>query len=223
VTETTGGLAAFDFDGTVSRRDTLVPFLALAAGRRRFLDGWRQVGLRAVRGRVDPRDRDAVKAELIDLLLAGRAETELEELGERYARDLLSEDQLRPLVLHRIRSHRARGDTCVLVSASLVYYLRPIARELGMAGVVGVDPEVRDGLLTGSMRRPNVRAEQKVVQLHDWMERSGIVPAEGRRSAYGNTSGDHALLRAADHRYWLGRPGRVPEGAEVLTAATPLR
>ena len=54
MTETTGGLAAFDFDGTVSRRDTLVPFLALAAGRRRFLDGWRQVGLRAVRGRVDP-------------------------------------------------------------------------------------------------------------------------------------------------------------------------
>ncbi len=217
------GLAAFDFDGTVSRRDTLIPFLVLASGRRRFADAWRRVGVLGARGHVNPRDRDAVKAELIRLLLAGREESELRALGSRYARDLLTEDRLRPLVLHRIRSHRLRGDTCVLVSASLVHYLDPIAEALGMDGVVAVRPEVRDGRLTGTLRRPNVRGEQKVVQLDDWLSEREIEPIVGRRSAYGNTSGDHALLRAADHRYWLGRPAKLPQGVEILTAATPLR
>lgn len=218
-----GGLAAFDFDGTISRKDTLIPFLLRATGRARFASGWRQVVAAGARGRVDLRDRDAVKAELIEHLLADRLEADLREAGERYARDLLSEDRLRPLVVDRLRAHRERGDTCVIVSASLVYYLEPIAREFGVHGVVGVEPEVCDGRLTGSLCRPNVRAEQKVVQLDAWLSAQDLVPETGHRSAYGNTSGDHALLRAADHRYWLGRPGKVPDGAEMLTAATPLR
>jgi len=166
-------LAAFDFDGTISRKDTLIPFLLRATGRARFASGWRQVVAAGARGRVDLRDRDAVKAELIEHLLADR--------------------------------------------------LEPIAREFGLHGVVGVEPEVCDGRLTGSLCRPNVRAEQKVVQLDAWLSAQDLVPETGHRSAYGNTSGDHALLRAADHRYWLGRPGKVPDGAEMLTAATPLR
>lgn len=217
------GLAAFDFDGTISRRDTLIPFLVGVAGPRDFASAWARIGSLAARRRLDVGDRDEVKAQLVRLLLAGRTQRDLEARGERYARDLLTGDRLRPLVVDRVQAHRDRGDLCVLVSASLVYYLEPIADELGIDGVVGVRPESVDGVLTGELTRPNVRADQKVVQLDEWLVAGNRRPAAGERSAYGNTSGDHALLAAADHRYWLGRPSKLPAGSELLLATTPLR
>ena len=41
----TGSLAAFDFDGTITRRDTLVPFLARVAGPARFAGTCARLGL----------------------------------------------------------------------------------------------------------------------------------------------------------------------------------
>ncbi|MFZ4517349.1 MAG: HAD-IB family hydrolase [Microthrixaceae bacterium] len=214
-------VAAFDFDGTISRRDTLIAFLAKVAGPSRFAAGWARIGGAGARRRVDVRDRDEVKAELIRVLLAGRTEADLQHRGELYARDLLS-DSLRPEVVERVRHHRERGHRTVIVSASLVYYLTPLARELGMDGVIGVEPEVADGVLTGELLHPNVRAEQKAVRLRGWL---GLGPAEPLRRtlwAYGNTSGDHALLEMADHAFWLGRPSKLPAGAVLFTPEASL-
>jgi phosphatidylglycerophosphatase C len=210
VTEQPRRVAAFDFDGTVSQRDTLVPFLAKAAGRRRFAQACGRLGLVGARRGIDLRDRDGVKERLLRELFAGRDERELRHLGERYARDLLS-DQLRPDVLSRLEDHRRAGHDVVFVSASLVYYLEPLAALLGAQAVMAVEPEVRDGRLTGALARPNVRAEQKALRLREWLGAAEHGPVEGVRVyGYGNSSGDHALLAMSDHAYWLGRPNKVP-------------
>ncbi len=214
-------VAAFDFDGTISRRDTLVPFLAKVAGPSRFAGVCARLGLSGARGRTKVRDRDAVKEEMIRLLFAGRSEDELRSRGELYARDLLS-DSLRPMVVDRVHGHHALGHRTLIVSASLVYYLDPLARSLSMEGVIGVEPEVVDGTLTGSLARPNVRADEKAIRLREWLGAEPTGPLTHRLWGYGNTSGDHALLEMSDHAFWLGRPGKVPPGAEVLTPETPL-
>lgn len=207
-------VAAFDFDGTLSRRDTLVPFLMLAAGRPRFVRACGQLGLLGARRRVAARDRDAVKAELIRLLFAGRSEDELRHLGERYARDLLS-DQLRPEVVRRLEQHREAGHEVLFVSASLVHYLEPLARSLDVQHVIAVEPTVVDGRLTGDLDHPNVRAEQKALRLREWLGAPAEGPTDGVELwAYGNSSGDHQLLAMADHRYWMGSVRRMPAGVQ---------
>lgn len=207
-------VAAFDFDGTLSRRDTLVPFLVLAAGRRRFAAAGAKLGLIGARGRVPVRDRDALKAELIAMLFAGRTEESLRSLGERYARDLLS-DQLRPEVLQRLEQHRDAGHHTLFVSASLVYYLEPLARELGVDDVLAVEPAVEGGVLTGALARPNVRAEQKAVRLREHLGVDPTGPLDGIEVwAYGNSSGDHELLAMADHAFWMGGARKLPAGVE---------
>lgn len=219
-------VAAFDFDGTISRRDTLVPFLAKAAGPSRFAAACSRLGLLRVGRRIAPGDRDAAKENLIAMLLTGRREDDLIALGERYARDLLTGDRIRPEMVERIHEHRRAGHRTVIVSASLVYYLEPIARELSMDGVIGVEPEVVDDLLTGRLSRPNVRAHEKAVRLREWLDAAvdpGVGPGTGiRLHAYGNSSGDHALLEMADRSWWLGRPGRVPSGSTPFRAPAPL-
>ena len=223
-------VAAFDFDGTVSRRDTLVPFLVRVSGRRRFAAASARLGLSSAPGRagrssgagqLDVRDRDAVKEQLLAELFRGRWERDLRRAGALYARDLLS-DQLRPELLGRIDQHRAAGHEVVFVSASLVYYLEPLAELLGVGDVLAVEPEVVDGRLTGALLRPNVRAEQKAVRLREWLGSPASGPLPGVELwAYGNSSGDHALLELADHASWLGRPGKVPAGATTFTRGEP--
>jgi phosphatidylglycerophosphatase C len=215
-------VAAFDFDGTLSLRDTLVPFLSRVSGRRRFAQVAAQLGLLGARRRVDVRDRDEVKAEMVRRLFVGRDEAELRRQGEIYARDLLA-NQINPMVLQRLEQHRGAGHEVLFVSASLVYYLDPIARELDMQGVLAVEPAVEQGRLTGELTRPNVRAEQKALRLREWMGQRPTGPLhQAEVWAYGNSSGDHALLQLADHAYWLGRPTKLPSGARIMVPNEPL-
>lgn len=206
-------VAAFDFDGTVSRRDTLMPFVARFAGVGRsaagsFGAGWD--GL--VRRTLAVRDRDAVKEQMIRRLLTGRDARDLDRAAGVYAAELIDR-ALRPEMVEEIRRHVAAGHETLFVSASLSNYLHPIARYLAMTDVIAVDLEVSDGVLSGSMVHPNVRAAEKAARLRRWLG----VPANGAVEgvelwAYGNSSGDHELLELADHAYWLGKPGACPVG-----------
>lgn len=210
-------VAAFDFDGTLSKRDTLIPFLLRVTGRSRFAQIAAEVGVSGLRRNVDLRDRDAVKAEMIHRSMCGRREQDLQHLGNLYARDLLI-NELNPTVLQRLEQHRDAGHELLFVSASLIYYLEPLAQELGVTAVIAVEPSVEYGLLTGQMEYPNVRAEQKALRLRAWLGQPALGPMKNLELwSYGNSSGDHALLAMADHAYWLGKSSKTPIGAIMMS------
>lgn len=213
-------VAAFDFDGTVSRRDTLMPFVARFAGVGRTAAGSFGAGWDGLVGRrLDIRDRDAVKEQMIRRLLAGRDSKDLDRAAGVYAARLIDRG-LRPEMIEEIRRHVAAGHETVFVSASLANYLRPIARYFAMTDVIAVDLDVSNGVLSGSMAHPNVRAEEKAVRLRRWLGVPENGPLEGVELwAYGNSSGDHELLELADHAYWLGKPGACPVGVLPYSAA----
>ncbi|MDQ1477028.1 MAG: phosphatidylglycerophosphatase, partial [Actinomycetota bacterium] len=73
--------AAFDFDGTLTRRDTLVPFLTTVAGRAvvmRALAAESGGLARAAAGRAD---RDVAKERVLTRVLAGRPHSEVATAG----------------------------------------------------------------------------------------------------------------------------------------------
>ncbi len=120
------------------------------------------------------------------------------------------EGGLRGEVVESLRGHVDAGDTVVLVSASFEVYLRPLAELLGVHDVLAVRLEVdSNGVLTGRLDGPNCRGPEKVVRLHEWLDRN----AGGRRavhlSAYGDSRGDRELLADADEAHWVGR-GAMP-------------
>ena len=70
---------------------------------------------------------------------------------------------LRDDIVALLDSHRERGDTVVLVSASFEVYLRPLAELLGADDVLAARLEVGpDGRLTGLLAGPNCRGPAKV-------------------------------------------------------------
>ncbi|MCB0972082.1 MAG: HAD-IB family hydrolase [Acidimicrobiales bacterium] len=201
-------IAAFDFDGTLTRRDTLVPFLATACGRGALGRALRRVGPLAVRARTgrldsDLHHRDATKAALLHELMAGREAAWLERQGSGYAAGLGA--RLRPEMVEQVAWHREAGHELVLVSASLGTYLRPFAERHGFDHVIAVELEIGDhGRLTGAMAGPNVRGPEKASRLREWLSGDPVQTMW----AYGNSSGDRELLAMADVPVWVQRPAR---------------
>jgi phosphatidylglycerophosphatase C len=195
-------VAAFDFDGTMIERDTLLPFLVEATSKRRVaaalgrdlaptLTAAPRIGL-----------RDAAKTQLLRRLLSGDDPQRLADLGRDYAERL--HPRLRPAMVERVAWHRAAGHELVIVSASLGFYLEPLAERLSFDHVIAVGLVVGgDGRLTGALDGPNVRGEEKAVRLRRWM---GDEPDE--LWAYGDSSGDADLLAMATHPRALSRRAR---------------
>jgi len=202
------GVAAFDFDGTLSRRDTLVPFLRQACGTRLLA---RALASANVRRRA--RDRDALKVALVGELLRGWPAERLEALGRAYVPTLL--EGLRPELLQRLRWHAGEGHATVIVSASLGAYLRPLAVHLGIDAALAVELVVGgDGRLTGEVVGGlNTRGPEKVARLSGWLGARYGPRNDVELWAYGDSAGDEALLARADHPTWVGRRADASAGA----------
>lgn len=198
-------IAAFDFDGTISQRDTLLGFLVKAGGPATVAQALLANSARLAHGLRSSTARNSAKEQVLGRVLCGRPEDEMIAVGQAYAREVAH--SFRPETLAAIRRHHADDHETVIVSASLVYYLRPIASVLGIGDVIGVEMEVgADGRLTGSLARPNVRGEQKAVRLREWIDATASSDrTEVELWAYGDSSGDDALLAMADHPRWMGR------------------
>jgi phosphatidylglycerophosphatase C len=195
------GVAAFDFDGTLARRDTLVPFLRQVRGTPRVLAA---TALAAVRAR----DRDALKVAVIGHLFGGVPADRVARLGEDYVPTLL--ELLRPEMLERVRWHQDEGHAVVIVSASLGAYLRPLADRLGLDAALAVELVTdADGVLTGELvGRLNTRGPEKVARLRAWVDQRFGPAADFELWAYGDSSGDAEMLDLADHPAWVGRRAR---------------
>ena len=187
-------VAAFDVDGTLTTGDFVTPFLRRAAGRRLWATLLRHP--LALASSAAHRDRDRLK-ELACSALRGIEATEIEQLGEAFAREV-GRGRLRDDTVARLRRHRELGHTVILASASLDPYLVPFGRSLGVDGVVcTVLERGGDGRLTGRLVGANCRGAEKARRVQEWLRENGR--GDAVLWAYGDSSGDDELLALADH------------------------
>ena len=207
----TVGIAAFDFDRTLTRRDTLIPFLGRLAGRRRLA-----LAL-AAQSRRYLRDQDAAKLDMLRRLTTGILHDEFELAGRDYAVGL--HHHLRPDVMARLRWHRSAGHRLVIVSASLGTYLRPFGVTLGVDEVLAVELDVApSGHLTGQVTGGvNTRGPEKARRLAAWLSETVPDGAAPEIWAYGDSSGDDELLAMADHPVRVTREPIIGTPGELLT------
>ena len=206
-------IAAFDFDGTLTQRDTLMPFLRRGLGWPRFLGAlllcapW----LAAFALRLIP--NHVAKQKLLLATLKNRTLAEMDDWTSRWlAHDFPG--QLQSWTMARLAEHQQAGHCCVMVSASPDIYLKRVAKQLGFDALLCTDMAVVDGRLTGLMQTPNCHGEQKVVRLKAWMierfgERFGSPTEAVIQYAYGDTAGDKPMLRLAAQAFYRNKPWKA--------------
>jgi phosphatidylglycerophosphatase C len=193
-------VAAFDFDGTLSTRDNVLPFLRTAVGPARLRLALAAITPRLAAAALAGRSRDRAKAALVRRTLTGYDAAELAGIAERFAERVVDR-HLRRDAVARVEWHRGQGHELVIVSASFAVYLEPIALRLGFDAALGTELAVSaDGKLTGELNGANVRRAEKARRLDAWLgERPAYV------WAYGDSTGDRELFERADRAIRVGR------------------
>ena len=203
-------LAAFDLDGTLTRRDTLMPFLRRSVGPRSAYRAALTSALPLARAAaLGGSHRDTAKAAVLRRVLAGVPLARLTEAAEAYADHVVARG-LRPDIRARVEWHRAKGHELVLVSASPELYVAPIGRRLGFDAVLATRLEVDGtGVLTGRLAGNNCRGPEKVARLRAWRA-EGLVLAY----AYGDSAGDDEMLALAAEPLRVRRRRSAPDGSQ---------
>jgi len=220
-------VAAFDFDGTLTRGGSVWKFLTAICGRRAVVSAGIALLAKLVRAALfGGRATDEAKEALFVRTLAGRP---ADEVATRAAEFGVAHYQRRSRTKVRARLdwQRRQGHRVVVVSASPEYYIQAAAAELGADGVVATRLEVdRNGKLTGHFAGGNCRGAQKRDRLVQWMVTSserrrngeatfiGVPPETNEHGqpylwAYGNSAGDLEMLEIADIGVDAGRLGRL--------------
>lgn len=197
-------IAAFDFDGTLTVRDSFTAFLRWRAGPVRYALGMANLGLAALRYLID-RDRGRIKAAATRAYLRGVNRSELDTAARAFAENQAAR-LFRPDALAAWRNWKAQGARLVIVTASPSVVVRPFAEMLEADELIGTELAYdASDRVTGAFATPNCRGPEKVVRLE---ARFG----EGLRlaAAYGDTTGDREMLAIADspgYRVFISRPG----------------
>lgn len=191
-----GELAVFDLDGTITRHDTLLPFMLGLLLRR----PWRLPRLLAVVPAllhfVLDRDHGALKGRVIHHTLGGLPRALLQRWSTRFVTRLLRTGVFAE-ALEAIEAHRVRGDALLLMSASVDLYVPQIGRALGFERVICTQVRWHGERLDGRLASANCRDEEKRRCLAAVL--AGDAP--GHVTAYGNSAADLPHLALARRAY----------------------
>lgn len=186
-------LVIFDLDGTLTQRDTLLPYLGgfLAARPARWLR-LVPVALALASFVIGRSDRDRCKESIIRACLSGASRAELEAHTERFATRLLGRG-MSARALEVLESHRAARARLVLLSASPDVYVSAIASRLGFDECLCTQLRWDADRLVGTFATANRRGTEKARLVRG-------LRAEGRGpiAAYANSSSDLEHLELVD-------------------------
>jgi len=205
-------IAVFDLDGTITRRDTHVPYLAGYA-RRHPGKCWRlwRLPLTLTRFATGFSDRGHLKSSLIRQVMLGARREQVLEWSEEFCRSHLPA-LLMPRALATIESHRAAGDHLVLLSASVDLYVPAIGRHLGFHESICTGISWNGDALEGRLTTPNRQGTEKRRVIESLRARH----PQARLAAYGNATSD------LEHLMTVEEPQVVNASAATLRRARSL-
>ena len=188
-------VAVFDLDGTLTWRDTLLPFLLSFLRRhpRRVMRLWR-MPFALLSFVAQGRDRGALKSRVIRMVMGGAARTDIDACADAFVDTLRPRHRLRPAALAALEAHRTAGDHLVLLSASPDLYVPRIGRRLGFERTLCTELEWRADRLEGALRTANRRGAEKLRCLTWLRTQYPDLPIV----AYGNSASDLDHMRQAD-------------------------
>jgi phosphatidylglycerophosphatase C len=195
-------VAVFDFDGTLTRVDSLVPFLVAVSPRRAAV----HVPAALARLAMRRSDRDATKLTMIENVLRDEPASRVQRVAHAYVARFVQR-MWRADVLERLRAHQRAGHRTIVASATPDVVIDAAAALLGVDDVVCT--RLRAPATPGERWRadgPNCRGAAK---LHLVLARLGE-PRPATVWAYGNLPHDRELLAWADHAVAVQRWQRVP-------------
>ncbi|MBN1496281.1 MAG: HAD-IB family hydrolase [Spirochaetes bacterium] len=189
-------LALFDFDGTITTRDSLGDFLLHTCGALRCAAALIMLApvlaLRLAGKIPNWKAKEAVFRHFLE----GCPVTDFAAAASDYAANRLPRI-IRKIALERIEWHRSQGHRAIIVSASPEQWIKPWCGRYGME-VIATRLEIRADILTGGIDGANCYGEEKARRIRETVNLAEYEYIY----AYGDSKGDTEMLSMANERYY---------------------
>lgn len=185
-------LAIFDFDGTITTRDSFTDFIFYCHGAPKTVLGMLTLTPVLILYVLKLWPNWKAKQKVFARFYQGWEETVFNATAARYADEKLS-TLLRPAAMERLKWHKEQGHKIVIVSASFEAYLKPWCERHGF-DLLGTLVEVIEGRITGQFASKNCHGVEKIERLKACYQLEDFEYIY----AYGDSRGDLPLATIAN-------------------------
>ena len=184
---------AFDFDGTLTTKDTLIEFIRYAKGSMALGLGFMRYAHLLVLMIIGLYPNYKAKQKVFAHFFKDTTLDDFNALCKAFAAS--SSHLLRPNAIEAINHAIKEGSEVLIVSASIDNWVQPFFPQVK---VVGTQIEVIDGKLTGRFLSKNCYGQEKVNRI------LSLYPnrQDYHLTAYGDSRGDKEMLAFADESYF---------------------
>ena len=184
--------AFFDFDDTLTRGDSILPYLIFCirrglAPKRQFL----KAAAAFIRWKLQPSTGRAAKETTLSYI-AGRSVDEMDEVARAFFREAQQKRFFREGV-QELEQLRQRGVTTVVVSASSDVYMRILPEFLPVDHVLCTSCNTVEGRYTGKVGK-NCKGDEKVRRIEAWLKDEGLSIDRAASSGYGDSPSDAPMI-----------------------------
>jgi phosphatidylglycerophosphatase C len=213
-------IAFFDFDGTITTKDTLLEFIKYSKGKFRFALGFLLTSPWTVAYKLKIISNQTAKEKVLAFFFRNSSLESFQQECDRFAEEIIPA-LIRPKALEEIAGLQQKGFDVVIVSASPENWIRKWASSV-QATLIATRLETKAGravagaitaaghstgdlprtvepplLLTGKIAGRNCHGKEKVSRIQAFYS----LPGYTEIYAYGDTSGDIPMLSLANRRF----------------------
>lgn len=188
-------IALFDFDGTITKRDSLLDFLLFTFGYYKVLKMGVYFLPSFIKYKFKIISNDSAKEILFSQIFGGMSQIKFKQICDTYSTErivkIVRKNALKKIIWHQKNNHKV-----IVISASIDDWIKPWANIYNIDDVIGTKVEVEKETLTGRFASKNCYGEQKVkrfVEKYGNFENYYIY-------AYGDSNGDKELLEIANKK-----------------------
>jgi HAD superfamily hydrolase (TIGR01490 family) len=184
-------IAFFDFDGTITTKDTLLEFIKYSKGSPAFYFGFLLNSPYLVAYKLKIISNQRAKEKVLQYFFKGMTITDFQNLCDRFALERIP-TLIRPQAIKEIKELVQKQVKVVIVSASPEYWIKKWSDTIP-AQLIATRLDIQQQKLTGKISGINCHGTEKVRRIKENFELNDF----DEIYAFGDSSGDKPMLGLA--------------------------
>lgn len=187
-------LVLFDFDGTLTEKDSFIAFIRATNFVLKFYAGFILLSPALVLYKLGLIANWKAKKIVIGFFYGGMKAEKFFQLCKKFSEKNIPE-LVRENAMQKLREHIEAGHEVVIITASLEPYMQTWCENTGVE-LIATQLEIVDGKITGNYNGTNCYGKEKARRIR---EKYSLGSFE-RIIAYGDSRGDREMLELADEK-----------------------
>jgi phosphatidylglycerophosphatase C len=189
-------IAFFDFDGTITTKDTLLEFIRFSKGGLVFFFGFLLNSPYLLAYKLKFISNQTAKEKILRFFFKDMPAGKFKEQCDLFSQKILP-SLIRPKALNEIKKLQSEGYDVIVVSASPEQWIRDWATKMQVR-LIASCLEIKNGRITGRLDGKNCHGREKVRRILE----NHVLSEYDVIYAYGDTKGDLPMLELATTKFY---------------------